>query len=148
MSDTTTVTVCKTLLEENAHESPAAFDSDLILRKDVPKETALFEITGPFFFAVSDLLNEQWKELTSIPKVFILRMRKVSTIDTSGIKALKEFTEQLRQKKVVFLLSGVQEELRPLFASTGLNETIGDDRIFPHLDAALAYANKIVIATK
>ncbi len=142
MSDTTTVNICQILLEENAHEHPGAHDSDLIFRKDVPPDTTVFEINGPFFFGVSDLLNEQWRQMAVMPKIFILRMRKVSAIDASGIKALNDFIAACRQKNITLLLSGIRDPLASLLADTGISAAVGQQHIFPHLDAALGYAKQ------
>jgi len=143
MSDTTTVKICQVLVEENAHECPDAHDSEIILRKDVPEDTVVFEINGPFFFAVSDLLNEQWRKMDKIPYIFILRMRKVTTIDATGILALKDFIMKCRQHHTNFLLSGVQGSQDKLIKETGIEAAVGKGHIFPHLDAALSYAKTL-----
>lgn len=140
MSDATTVKVCQLLLEENANEHPDAQDSDLIFRKDVPEGTTVFEITGPFFFGVSDLLNEELKQLDPLPKIFILRMRKVSAIDGSGIHALEIFAEECKSKGVTLLLSGVRGDLSRTLDKTHIKDVVGRRHIFPHLNDALIFA--------
>lgn len=143
MSDATTVKVCQLLLEENADEHPDAGDSDLIFRKDVPMGTTIFEITGPFFFAVSDILNEELKQLDPLPKIFILRMRKVSAIDASGVHSLKLFADECRSKGIMLLLAGVRGELSETLEKTDIKETVGRHHVFKHLNDALAYARVI-----
>lgn len=138
MADTTTVKVCQTLLHEDADEHPAARDSEMIFRKDVPEDTTVFEINGPFFFAVSDLLNEELRQLRIQPKIFILRMRKVSTIDAAGIHALKQFAARCHKEGIVFLLSGVRGHLGVILKKTGVADAVGTNHIFSNLDDALA----------
>lgn len=140
MADATTVRICQTLLEENADEHPAAHDSEIIFRKDVPEDTTVFEINGPFFFAVSDLLNEELRQLHTPPKIFILRMRHVSTIDATGIHALEQFSVKCRREGIVFLLSGVRPSLAAVLRRTGIEQAVGEVNIFRHLDDALAAA--------
>lgn len=142
MSDATTVKICQLVLEENVDEHPAAHDSELILRKDVPENATVFEITGPFFFAVSDLLNEQLRQMDVFPKTFILRMHKVPAIDASGVHAIQQFAEKCRQANITFLLSGVNRSLGVIFKKTGIDETIKKEHIFRNLNDALSYARQ------
>lgn len=139
MTDSTTVKICKTLAEENLHEAPEAKDSDLIFRKDLPPDTAVFEINGPFFYTVSNLLNEELRTLDTTPRYFILRMRKVTLIDATGLRALKEFKDKCGQLGIIFLMSGVTEELQAILNKSGVVDAVGLDHIFPHLENALGY---------
>lgn len=102
MTDSTTVKICKMLLDENLHEAPEVHDGEVIFRKDVPHGVAVFEINGPFFFAVSNLLNDELRQLRETPKYFILRMRKVPLIDASGLHALKLFQDKCKQRGIEF----------------------------------------------
>ncbi len=140
MTNTTSVNVCKLLLKENAHEHPEKYDSDIIFRDDIPREVAVFEINGPFFFGVADLLNEELRQLIETPKFFILRMRKVPMIDATGIKALKQFAKKCHQRNIVFLISGVREELKAMIVKSGVEEAVGQKHFFRNLDEALAYS--------
>jgi SulP family sulfate permease len=142
MTDSTTVSVCKVLLDENANEYPEARDSDILLRRDVPVDVTIFEINGPFFFSVADLLNEELRRLDKDPKVFILRMRKVPVVDATGIYALMEFNKKCRKKGILFILSGVRDELNTLLSQAGVISAVGPQHVFMHLDDALPYARK------
>lgn len=142
LADSQTVKLCKILLDENANEYPEAHDGDIIFRKDVPEGTAIFEITGPFFFAVADALNEELKELVEIPKIFILRMRKVSMLDATGVHALKQFAERCHRENITLLLSGVKEPLATTLKDSGIENVVGREFIFKHIDDALMFANK------
>lgn len=140
MTDSTTVKVCQLLLHENLNELPEARDSDLILRKDVPPGVTVFEINGPFFFSVANLLNDELRQLSVLPKIFILRMRKVPIVDATGMHALQEFQKKCSQKGILFLISGVREEVLKQMEKAGLKDRIGTDHFFPHVEHALAWA--------
>lgn len=142
MTDNTSVEVCRVLLDENDHETPKLRDSRILFRKDIPEDVTIFEIKGPFFYSVADLLNEALTQLGKIPRVFILRMQKVPIVDTTGIKALKEFKIKCDQKGIVFLLSGVPTKIREKFKDTKLESVIGKDHFFSDIDSALLYAKK------
>lgn len=139
MTDSTTVQICKILLDENLHELPEVQDSDIIFRKDVPSDVAVFEINGPFFYPVANLLNEELQQLSSKPKFFILRMRKVPVIDATGLHALKEFYRKCQKLGITFLMSGIRQDLMISLQKSGITTMVGKEHIFPHLDNALAY---------
>lgn len=139
MTDSTTVQACRILMmeESKALEDP---DSDILLREDVPSDVIVFEMKGPFFFAVADLLNEVLRRLPEKPRVFILRMRQVPMMDTTGLKALKQFNLKCKEQGILFLVSGAQPAVLSLFRAAKLDEAIGKGHLFPHVDAALACA--------
>lgn len=140
MSDSTTVEACRILIAEEAHQAPEKHDADLLLREHVPDNVIVFEMKGPFFFGVSDLLNETLRRLSEKPHVFILRMRQVPMVDTTGLKALKNFALKCQEQNILFLVSGTRPNVLALFKKNQLDEVIGPAHLFPHIDAALAYA--------
>ena len=142
MTDNTSVEVCRILIDENNHETAELKDSEILFRKDIPEDITVFEINGPFFYSVADLLSETLIRLDKTPSVFILRMRKVPIVDTTGIRALKEFKFKCDQKGIMFLLSGVPEKIREKFKNTSVETTIGKDHIFSDIDSALLYAKQ------
>ncbi len=142
MSDNTSVEVCRILIDENKHETPELKDSEVLFRKDIPEEITVFEINGPFFYSVADMLDETLNQLDKTPKVFILRMRKVPIVDTTGIKALKDFKKKCDQKGIIFLLSGVSKKLRDKFKNTSVETSIGKDHIFSDINSTLVYAKQ------
>ena len=140
MTDNTSVQICRTILDEEDHETPELRDSRILFRKDIPDDVTVFEINGPFFYSVADLLSETLIKLDTVPRFFILRMQKVTLVDTTGIKALKEFQHKCKQKGITFLLSGVSESLKEKFKDTSVESSIGQDHIFRDINSALAYA--------
>jgi len=142
MSDKTTLKACQIVLEDDVKKMGENQDSDLILRKDVPAGVSIFEINGPFFFGVADLLNEEFRQLAALPKILILRMRKVTIIDATGIQALKQFHQKCQKEGILFLLSGVKEELAPILRQSSVEETLGPQHLFPCLDDALAFCRE------
>lgn len=142
MTDSTTVEVCKLLVEENEHEYPELKDGDLLFRKDVPDFVSIFEIKGPFFYGVSQLLDDALSQLDKPPRYFILRMQKVPLMDTTGIKAMKSFAAKCRHKGIILLLSGVRKDLAKTIQKHSIEHSVGKDHIFSNIEAALQYAKK------
>ena len=140
MTDKTTVEVCRILADENRNEALEANDSDILLRKDVPEDVVLFEIRGPFFYSVANLLDEALIRLDTIPRVFILRIHKTPLIDATGIYTLKKFAAKCKQKGIVFLISGVNASQYDILMKSGLGQAIEKRHFFPSVESALSYA--------
>ncbi len=132
------------LFQESIDEFPEKHDPDAISKKEVPKGVEVYEISGPFFFGVADSLKDVLEGMEFPPKVFILRMRKVPVIDASGMYALKEFYAKCKHQNTTLILSGVQKEPAKSIRNFGLEELVGEENIFSHIDPALKRARKIV----
>jgi SulP family sulfate permease len=139
MADRTTVEACKILVEENSNEKKEP-DDDLIFEIEVPLDVRVFEIRGPFFYSVADLLDEAFTHLEKPPRVFILRLNKTSLIDATGIQAIKQFSRKCKLKSIIFLLSDVSEEQMKLLQDTGIEKLVGEEKTFKDIDSALIFA--------
>jgi sulfate permease, SulP family len=144
MSEVTDVGAVRDELDESGDEFADLTDPNSMVRRDVPSGVEVYEINGPFFFGVADLLKDTLRGLERPPKVFILRMRRVPAIDATGMHALDEFHDKCRKGRTHLLLSGVHAQ--PIFAMTayGLIDKIGDENMFGNIDDALNRAREIV----
>jgi len=115
-------------------------DPDMITKKYIPEGTEVYEIDGPFFFGVADRLKWVLETIGYTPKVFILRMRKVPVIDTTGMHALEEFYLRCRQQGTRFILSGVNPDLERSLKKYGFYALIGEENVYDHIDKALRAA--------
>lgn len=140
MASSTKGTITQTNNFQEENEASLVHDAEAILRSDIPPEVIVFEIDGPLFFGVADLLTETYSRIDSYTKIFILRMHKVPIIDMSGIRSLKQFHQRCQKQGIVFLLSGLREDVHKRIAKAGLEKTIGNDHFFPNLDSALDYS--------
>ena len=71
----------------------------------VPKETLVYEIEGPMFFAVADqFLNVSMDKDT---KVVIMRMQSVPAMDVSALRKLQEVCKICEKHHVTLLFSHV-----------------------------------------
>jgi SulP family sulfate permease len=73
----------------------------------IPKEVEVLEFTGPLFFGVAYKIREAIKFIEKPPKVLIIRMRQVPSIDATGIKALRDIYKDASQDKARIILSEV-----------------------------------------
>ncbi len=127
---------------------PDSSDVDPVNRQAIPAGVEIYEINGPFFFGVADRLKNLLNQLERPAKVFILRMRKVPTIDASGMHALEEFYIECKRQGSVLLLSGVKKNPLKDLRRYHLDELIGEDHIFAHLSAALEFSRELLRVEK
>jgi SulP family sulfate permease len=135
MSEKTSVKVCKMLeREEKVSERAPRLSSP------PPAGVEIFEIEGPFFFGVSDLLNEALRMIVKKPKVFVLRMPTVPFIDSSGMQALRQFHKKCTKQGIYFLICEVRRDVMQTLSAAALPEEIGNERFIGSLQGAIESA--------
>lgn len=137
MTDRTTVEICQNIVTESEQEETD--DSTVLLRHDIPSDVVVFEIKGPFFYSVADLLDEALIRTEITPRVFILRIKHAPIIDATGINAIKKFGQKCSKKGITFLIADVDSEKEALFKKSSLENSVGEDHLFPSIDSALSY---------
>ena len=115
---------------------------DHIGQQEQQKGIEIFEINGPFFFGVADLLQDTLKRVSRSPHTFILRMRAVPAVDATGIAALESFLAQCRRRKIKLILCEIQKQPRKALAKTGFIDELGEDCVQDSLKAAISLAGK------
>ncbi len=115
--------------------------------KAIPKHTLVYEIEGPIFFATVDRLMEQivWKETT---RVVIVRMRSVSTLDITAIRALENLLVLCQKKNVTLVFSHVLPQPYDVMKKSRFMDKVGAEHFCPNIDAALEHAEAIVVEEK
>ena len=78
------------------------------------------------------------------PHAFILRMRRVPSIDATGLNALGSFLRHCRRHGTALVLSGVREQPRKAMERAGFIAELGQDNVFDHIDGALERARALV----
>jgi SulP family sulfate permease len=97
----------------------------------------IYEITGPFFFGVADMLQHTLRNLARPPKILILRMGSVPVIDSTGITALESFVSQCRSQKIKLLISEIQEQPRKALQKSGFIQELGAECFIGAIDEAI-----------
>lgn len=111
---------------------------------DIPDGVRVYEIDGPFFFGVADRFQDVLSFLEQQPKVFILRMRKVPAVDSTGVNALEIFVRRCQARGIHVLLTGVRDKARMVFERMGTEELIGADNICTDIHVALVRARSVL----
>ena len=115
-------------------------DGDVQL--SIPHGVEVFEIDGPFFFGVATKFEEMTSNVDAMP-IRIVRMRKVSFIDSTGLHNLEIFIEAALKNGQTVLLSGVNEKVYKAIERAGILDMIGKDNVLNNIDKALERAKEL-----
>ena len=111
----------------------------------IPPFTEVYEIDGPYFFGIANKFDEISQRMgTDGQKVRILRMRKVSFMDSTGIHNLEQLYLRSQRCGMTLVLSGVNENVYKTLDKVGLVKMIGKENVRNHINGALARAQEIV----
>ncbi len=142
MSEATQVGfITGSLAEEEDGEQP---DPNAIQTREVPPGVEVFEIYGPLFFGAADRFRDEMRRLEQPPRVLILRLRHVPTIDATGLQALEDLWKKSQKAGTTLVLSGVQEKPWQQLEQAGLYYRIGPQHVHAGIDAALEDARELV----
>ncbi len=123
-------------------------DPNTIVTRKVPDGVEVFEINGPFFFGAASKFREAMRIVEKAPKIRIIRMRSVLSIDATGLNMMRELLKDSNKTDTRLILSGVHAQ--PLFAlqQYGLYDEIGEEHIFGNIDDALDHARELLGLSK
>jgi len=119
-------------------------DPNAIGIRKLPDGVEVFEVSGPFFFGIASTFIETVKNIEEKPKIRILRMRNVLSIDVTALNALKQILKESRKAGIRLILSGVHSQPYVAIKRIGLADDIGEENIFTNIDDALVWAEKIL----
>ena len=133
MSEVTDVEGWKYIDDEN--------DPDSISLRVVPKNTVVYEISGPLFFGAADkILHISLKDTDNI---LILRMRSVSALDATAMHFFEEFYAKCKKKNITLILSHVNEQPMHTMKKAGFDLLVGEENFCAHIDDALKRAEEL-----
>jgi SulP family sulfate permease len=106
----------------------------------IPEGVAVFEINGPFFFGAAHKFKTVFSAISTSPRVFIFRMRRVLSLDATGLQALEDVISKARAEGSTVLLSGVHAQPLVVMQRSGLLDTVGEENMFGSFTDALEAA--------
>ena len=119
-------------------------DEDSIRGRVVPAGVAVFEVNGPFFFGAADKFKSTLNTVRKKPRVLVLRMRHVLSLDATGLHALEDVYEKTRREGTTLVLSGVHAQPLVVMKQSGFADRIGIDNMTGTLEDAIARAASLV----
>jgi SulP family sulfate permease len=132
-----------TTVEQVTTEYVESGRAHILQDKAIPSYVAIFRIHGPFLFGVTDKIGTIIDQLDELPPIVIVRLRNMTAIDATGIRALEDLSEELRRSGRTLLLCGAREQPAALMEAAGFNEHVGEQNICKDIESALARAAEL-----
>jgi sulfate permease, SulP family len=111
-------------------------------RRRIPNGVVVYEINGPFFFGAAEKFRDTFTDLYGKPKVLILRMRNVLSLDSTGLNVIKDVVRRSRKEHTLVLLSEVHSQPLIALGRSDLLDEIGEDNLVGSIEAALQRAHE------
>ncbi|HYM20415.1 MAG TPA: SulP family inorganic anion transporter [Candidatus Kapabacteria bacterium] len=111
-----------------------------LLGKEIPNGVHIFEINGPFFFGAAEKFIETIRDLNVRPKAIILRMRNVTALDATGMKAIEDIWKKITHQNGLFLISEIHSQPFIALEQYGFLRKLGEENIVGSLELALESA--------
>jgi SulP family sulfate permease len=115
--------------------------------KTIPEEVTIVRIHGPFLFGSTDKLTDLLSDVPEFKRVVILRMRNMTAIDATGLRAIQDFADALKASGRTLLLCGAPPQPSSLMQAAEFHRHVGDENILPNVEAALRRVEEITAAT-
>lgn len=143
MSEVTNVAVLRRELSDDAAKPVS---NTLTPSGTIPKGVEVYEINGPFFFGAVYKFKEAMNIVEKSPKVRIIRMAHVSSMDTTGLRALEEVHRDGKKHGTELIIAEIHAQPFVAMMKSDLVERFGEQNVLATFDEALARAQHIVSA--
>jgi SulP family sulfate permease len=111
--------------------------------KTIPPYVTVFKIHGPLLFGAADKVSAIADRLSELTPVVIVRMRHVTAIDGTGLRALEDLADRLQQSGRTLILCGARPQPTAVMRQAQLDRHIGERNMCPNIQAALERATEI-----
>ncbi|MBP5479389.1 MAG: sulfate permease [Bacteroidaceae bacterium] len=141
MAESTQVSV---LTDEINPEEETDMEAGNIEHLTIPERVEVYEINGPYFFGMANKFEDMMNSMNDVPKVRVIRMRKVPFIDSTGMHNLQNLIEMSHKNGIKVVLSGVNDKVHSVLVKNGFERLLGAENICSNINEALAVAEKYV----
>ena len=111
--------------------------------KDIPPYVTVFRIHGPFLFGTTDKISMIVDEIEDLEPIVIIRLRNMTAIDATGLRALEDLADRLHRSGRELILCGALPQPAALMHQAEFHEHVGERNICPSIEAALDRAREI-----
>jgi SulP family sulfate permease len=112
-------------------------------RADLPNGVEVFQFRGPLFFGVANRMADIIDHIAGVPKIFILRMREVPMIDSSGASRLRDFIQTCQRHGTQVVLSGLQAQPERILRDMHVLNGVKDIHVVKDYPEALDLASRL-----
>jgi SulP family sulfate permease len=111
--------------------------------KPIPDYVTVLRIHGPFLFGSTDKLVDLMAEIPGFGAIVALRLRNMTALDATGLRAIQDFADALHASGRTLLLCGALPQPSALMDKAEFHRHVGKANILPSVAAALARAREI-----
>jgi SulP family sulfate permease len=111
--------------------------------KEIPPYATVFRIHGPFLFGAADKIDDLMQQIPDLPPIVILRLRNMTAIDATGIRALEELADRVNSSGRRLILCGAREQPARLMRQSEFEHHVGAENICANVTEALARAGVV-----
>jgi len=115
--------------------------------KKIPDYVSVFRIHGPLLFGVTDKVARITDHVDSLAPIVIVRLRNMTAIDATGLRALEDLADRLHGSGRELILCGAPKQPAALMQQAEFHHHVGVNNICPNIKAALERANAIRVAS-
>jgi len=142
MSEVTAVNaVTRQMALESQDDSDVPLDQ-LTPTRSIPPGVEVFEIRGAFFFGAAEAFKETLTQVGRKPKVLIIRMRDVSLLDGTGLRALRDVVRRSKAERTLMLIAEIHAQPMAALEDSPVYEELGAGQIYMTLEDALDRARE------
>jgi SulP family sulfate permease len=115
----------------------------ILQHKEIPAYVSIFRIHGPFLFGATDKIEDIFTRLPQLPPVLILRLRNMTAIDSTGIQALENLADRVRESGRQLILCGAREQPAKRLQQAEFHGHVAPESICSSIAEALERARKL-----
>ena len=136
VADTTTVTIVTDdyIREGRVH---------VLQGHTIPDYVRIVRVHGPFLFGATDKLRPLLDDVATLPPIVILRLRNMTALDATGLRAFEELAETLETSGRHLVLCGARDQPASLIARADFHRHIGNANICRNVTEALDRAREL-----
>ena len=108
--------------------------------KKIPDYVCVFRVHGPFLFGVTDKIARILDEVDRLPPIVIVRLRNMTAIDATGLRALEDLADGLHKSGRALILCGALKQPAALMEQSEFHDHVGRQNICTSIGAALERA--------
>jgi len=144
------VTAVNAVTRQMAREDREQEDVPLsyLTPSSVPVGIEVFEISGAFFFGAAEAFKETLTAVGRKPKVLIIRMRDVSLLDSTGLRALRDVMRRSKSERTLVLIAEIHAQPLAALQRSPVFEELGAGQIYTTLEDALDRAREHLATRK
>ena len=142
MSEVTAVNAVTRQLDLERRQEESDIPLAGLTSRAVPDGVEVFEISGAFFFGAAEAFKETLTQTGRKPKVLIIRMRNLSLLDATGLRALRDVVRSSRAQRTLVLIAEIHAQPMAALEHSPAWEELGAGQVYPTLEDALDRARE------